>query len=192
MQGAFLEIDWDKRYREGFYAGKHRPHRLVEKYVPLMDRRGPVIDIAMGTGRDLLLPGRLGFPVYGLERSREAIVQAGEAARENGVEIGMVLGDAAHLPFRPGSARAILVFYFLMREIMGELVRLLAPGGLLLYETFLKRQNEIDRPRNPLFLLDDGELLTYFKDLELLYYEEGIFTAGKRRRAIARYAGRKR
>ena len=45
---------------------------------------------------------------------------------------------------------------------MADLIGLLAPGGLLLYETFLKRQNIIDRPRNPDYLLDDGELLGLF------------------------------
>ena len=32
---------------------------------------------------------------------------------------------------------------------MADLNRLLVPGGLLLYETFLKRQNVMDGPRNP-------------------------------------------
>jgi hypothetical protein len=55
----------------------------------------------------------------------------------------------------------------------------------------LKRQNNIDRPRNPCFLLDDGELIGYFKGFELLFYEEIIENTGGRRRAVARAAGRK-
>lgn len=106
--------------------------------------------------------------------------------------MSLVRGDALLLPFREGIAGAVLVFYFLERAIMAGLVRLLAPGGLMLYETFLKRQIEIDRQRDPRYLLDDGELRGYFSELESLMYEEGVFDIRGQRRAIARYAGRKR
>jgi 2-polyprenyl-3-methyl-5-hydroxy-6-metoxy-1,4-benzoquinol methylase len=187
-----LEVDWDKRYREGFYAGQYRQHELTERFAPLMPRDKPVIDIAAGQGRDVIFLARRGLHVCGLERSREAIKLARQAAGENGTDITMVAGDAEHLPFRHGTAGTVCVFYFLLREIMDQLVAMLAPGGLLVYETFTKRQNAIDRPRNPRYLLDDGELLSYFRGLELLFYEEGIFDTHDRQRALARYVGRKR
>ena len=187
-----MEVDWDKRYREGFYAGATGEHGLVRRFSPLIPRGKPVIDIAMGQGRDLLFLAGKGFPVYGLERSAEAVKLAGQAAREEHTGIAMVLGDSHFLPFKPAAAGCVLVFYFLLREIMADLTGLLMPGGLLLYETFLKRQNLIDRPRNPDYLLDDGELPGYFHDLSLLFYEEGIFNVRGKQRALARYAGRKR
>jgi 2-polyprenyl-3-methyl-5-hydroxy-6-metoxy-1,4-benzoquinol methylase len=188
-----LAVDWDKRYREGFYAEPYGAHGLVERFSPLIPRGKPVIDIAMGQGRDLLFLARIGFPVYGLERSTEAIRLTAQAAQEEhrGL-ITMVQGDAYSLPFKPAAAGCVLVFYFLVREIMADLTGLLIPGGLLLYETFLKRQNVIDGPRNPDYLLDDGELPGYFRDLDLLFYEEGTFTVRGKQRALARYAGRKR
>ena len=187
-----MEPDWDKRYREGFYDEAREAHDLVRKYASLMPRDKPVIDIAMGQGRDLLFLSRAGLRVCGIERSREAIKLARQVSGEEGLEMAVVLGDARFLPFRAGTAGAVLVFHFLEREIMTTLSRLLAPGGLLLYETFLKRQNEIDRARDVRYLLDDGELLAFFRDLELLMYEEGIFDLRGRRRALARYAGRKK
>ncbi len=187
-----MEVDWDKRYREGFYAGQYRHHPLIERFAPLMPLDKPVIDIAAGQGRDVIFLSRRGLHVYGLERSREAIKLARQAAAENGVEVSMVLGDAEHLPFKRGTAGVVTVFYFLLREIMDELVAMLTPGGLLVYETFTKRQNEIDRPRNPRYLLEDGELLAYFRGLELLFYEEGIFDTHDKQRALARFVGRKR
>lgn len=187
-----MEVDWDKRYREGFYAGQHRHHPLIERFAPLMPRNKPVIDIAAGQGRDIVFLSRSGLHTYGLERSREAIKLARQAAAEAGIEISMVCGDAEHLPFKRETAGAVTVFYFLLREIMDELVGMLAPGGLLVYETFTKRQNAIDRQRNPRYLLDDGELLACFRSLELLFYEEGIFDTHDKRRALARFVGRKR
>ena len=187
-----MATDWDKRYREGFYAGAPEVHGLVERFSPLMPPGLPVVDIAMGQGRDLLYLAGKGFSVYGLERSGEAIKLVRKAMENDHRGISMIRGDARHLPFKPAVAGTVIVFYFLVREIMADLIGLLAPGGLLLYETFLKRQNVMEGPRNPLYLLEDGELLGYFSRLELLFYEEGIFTAHGKRRALARYAGRKR
>ena len=186
-----MEPDWDKRYREGFYGGAPEAHGLVRRYATLMKRDRPVIDVAMGQGADLLYLARAGFRVCGLEKSREAIRLSRENADKAGVDLTCVLGDACSLPFKPASAGTILVFYFLEREIMGWLVRMLAPGGLILYETFLKRQSGLDGPRDPRYLLDDGELFDFFQGLEPLLYEEGLFFSGAKRRALARYVGRK-
>ncbi len=190
--GTFLEPDWDRRYRESGSDRSLEAHELVRKYAPLIALDRPIIDVAAGRGQDLLFLAASGFRVCGLEKSREAIRLARQAADREGLEMSFVLGDALFLPFRDGKAGAVLVFYFLERSIMTRLIGLLAPGGLMLYETFLKKQNEIDRQRDPLYLLDDRELSGYFRDLEPLTYEEGIFDIGGRRRAIARYAGRKK
>ena len=187
-----MEPDWDRRYREAAFEGPKEAHELVRTYAPLMPRNRPVIDVASGTGRDVLFLARQGLSAAGLERSREAIRLARGAADREGLDVWLVLGDALSLPFRKGKAGAVLVFYFLERVIMSRLVDLLAPGGLMLYETFLRKQNELDRKRDPAYLLEDGELPGYFRDLETLTHEEGVFDIGGRKRAIARYAGRKK
>jgi hypothetical protein len=192
MRDASLKPDWDRRYREGFYGEKSGPHGLVRRYSALIAKDKPVIDVAMGQGSDLLFLANAGFHACGLERSREAIRIAEDAAGREGVKISCVLGDACALPFKPGTAGAVLVFYFLEREIMGALAGLLAPGGIIIYETFLKRQNGLDRPREPRYLLEDGELYDSFRGLEPLVYEEGLFVSGTKQRALARYVGRKK
>jgi SAM-dependent methyltransferase len=192
MGGAFLEVDWDRRYREGFYTGPYDTHALVERFAPLIPEGTPVVDIPMGLGRDLLFVAGVGHPAYGLDRSEEAVARARQAAEDAHVSMSVVRGDARALPFRPGFAGGVLVFFFLIREIMSELSGLLMPGGILLYETFLKRQGFTEGPVNPDFLLNDGELPGCFPDLDLLSYEEGIFTVNGRQRALARYVGRKK
>jgi tellurite methyltransferase len=184
--------DWDKRYKEGFYDGAVHPHEFLKKFWEFLPAGGRVVDIAMGTGRDLLFLARQSFHVYGLDRSWEGLKLATELFGQNGLHLAAIQADALRLPLRLGAFDGVVVFYFLEREIMGELKLLLKPGGVLFYETFLKRQNEIDRRRNPAFLRDDGELHGYFRDFETLFYEEGIFTADGRERAVARYIGRKR
>ena len=183
-------VDWDVRYRDGNYDGTGKPHALLARFGSLIPK-GPVIDIASGTGRDALFLAGEGHPVWGLERSAEALKIASEQNTSRGHGAAFVKADASALPFKRRSAAGVTVFYFLLRDIMGEIVDLLAKDGILIYETFLKRQNMIDRLRNPDYLLDDGELISCFRALDLIFYEEKIISSNGKRRAIAQFVGRK-
>jgi len=183
--------DWDKKYREGFYDGATEPHRLLQDFWQEISGN-MVIDVAMGNGRNSVFLAKKGFLVCGLEKSAEAIHVAKGVAASEGREISIVRGDAAALPFKKGSADCVMVFYFLMRDTVGNIADILKKGGLLIYETFLKRQNEINRRRNPEYLLDDGELISYFRDFHLLFYEETITASNDKKKAVARFVGRKR
>jgi tellurite methyltransferase len=180
--------DWNKKYKEGFYNGANDPHELLKKYWQAIPK-GRVIDMAMGNGRDALFLADNGFDVYGIEKSTEAIKIARQSANKN---LSIICGDAAFLPFKHDIAEGIIVFYFLLRNSMEDLINILKKGGVIIYETFLKRQNDIDRRRNPDFLLDDGELISYFKRFEILFYEETISTSEGKSKAIARFVGRKK
>ena len=49
----------------------------------------------------------------------------------------------------------------------------LRPGGMLIFETFLKsRQKEMDRGFKREYLLDEQELTRAFASLEILFYRE--------------------
>lgn len=182
--------DWNKRYREGFYNGTVEPHKLLKKFWTAIPGKH-VVDIAMGNGRDTVFLSENGFFATGLEGSIEAIKIARQTAAQKSVIIHTILGDARTLPYRRNVFDAVIVFYFLKREIIEELKTLLKKDGIFIYETFLKRQNNIDRQRNPKYLLDDGELIGHFAGFELLFYEEIIDDSGGRRKAIAKAVGRK-
>ena len=67
-----------------------------------------------------------------------------------------------------------MVTRFLYRPLAPALIEGLRPGGVLLYETFTRRQTELGTgPRNPDYLLNEGELRHLFAPLHLLAYEEG-------------------
>jgi tellurite methyltransferase len=183
--------DWDQRYREGFYDKAPGPHELLRRFQPAM-KKGVVIDIAAGSGRDALFLTEKGYTVAGLEKSREAIEVADRRFRASGREASFVAGDAEALPFKEDRAAGVVVFYFLLRSIMPEIVNLLRKDGILIYETFLKRQNVIDRFRNTDYLLGDGELISYFGALDLLFYEETVMSRNGKQKAVARYVGRKK
>ncbi|MCX5817798.1 MAG: methyltransferase domain-containing protein [Proteobacteria bacterium] len=218
--------DWDKKYRNGYYDGATEPHDLLQKFWQVIPGK-KVIDVAMGNGRDSIFLAKKGFCVYGLEKSMEAIRIAKKTTESAGHPISIIRGDAATMPFKDNSADCVIVFYFLLRDIMRDIPDMLRKGGILIYETFLKRQNEvevytantasergrlhglmpreratplrgqaqapeIDGRRNPDYLLEDGELISYFRDFQLLFYEETIAAFMNNRRAAAKFIGRKR
>ncbi|MEZ5366422.1 MAG: hypothetical protein R2748_29825 [Bryobacterales bacterium] len=62
---------------------------------------------------------------------------------------------------------------YLHRPLFPVLERAVRPGGLLVYKTFTTDHLRFDAPpRNPLFLLEPGELLREFAPWRVLRYEE--------------------
>ena len=56
---------------------------------------------------------------------------------------------------------------------MQTIIQSVAPGGVLLYETFTAGQETIGRPARPDFLLQTGELLRFCEQLHIVAYENG-------------------
>jgi len=70
---------------------------------------------------------------------------------------------------------AVVVTNYLWRPLMGTLLASLAPGGVLLYETFASGNETVGRPARPDFLLNGGELLHICRDLHVVAYENGFW-----------------
>ena len=117
-------VDWNKRYREGFYSGAIDPHALLTKFWPIIPGRR-VADIAMGSGRDAMFLSEKGFFVTGLEGSIEAINITKKTMAQKGLTVHPVLGDAKRLPYRKNAFNCIIVFYFLERKTVDEIKALL-------------------------------------------------------------------
>jgi hypothetical protein len=67
---------------------------------------------------------------------------------------------------------AVIVTNYLHRPLFPTLRSALAPGGVLLYETFAAGNERFGRPSNPDFLLRPGELLRAADGLRILAYED--------------------
>jgi len=81
----------------------------------------------------------------------------------------------------------IVVVHYLHRPLFPALVRAMAPGALLLYETFTVEQARHGKPANPDFLLHHGELAERLGSLEILRERDGLFEG----RQVAAIAARK-
>jgi SAM-dependent methyltransferase len=78
-------------------------------------------------------------------------------------------------PYAGRQFDAIVVTNYLHRPLLPLLAEALAPGGVLIYETFMVGHERFGRPRNPDFLLRPRELLDAFGPLlAVLAFEEGV------------------
>jgi len=140
--------------------------------------RGPVVDLACGRGRHALVVAEAGIAVLGIDRDPRALAALAGAARARALPVTALRADleTPHgIPVRAGACGAILVFRFLFRPLAPAIAAALAPGGLLLYETFTIDQRSMAQgPRNPAFLLEPGELPRLCPALEVLGYSEAI------------------
>ena len=66
-----------------------------------------------------------------------------------------------------------MVTNYLHRPLFPELLAALAPGGVLIYETFAAGNERYGKPSNPAFLLQPGELLEIVRGrLRVIAYED--------------------
>lgn len=114
-----------------------------------------------------------GHAVTGIDRSPEAIRAASRMGEA-------VLADIENAPWplmHRGHARqfdAVIVTNYLWRPLFGVIAQSVAPGGVLIYETFAQGHETVGKPSNPDFLLRPNELLTAFKGLHIVAFEDGF------------------
>jgi len=185
--------EWNARYRAAADEPPAEPAEFVRELLPLLPL-GPALDLACGTGRHaLLLASRqqtvtaadssdvaldilarraraLDFPVTHIERAAQAV------NRGHGIQLWHTNLEDVSLP---SHAFALVVCVnYLQRSLFAQIERVLIPGGVLLFETCTVAQLEFaGGPRNPMYLLESGELRTAFPGLRTLFYRE--LRAGK-------------
>lgn len=146
---------------------------------------GSVFDAAMGTGRNAVFLAMRGYRVAGEDILPDAIAKARSLAEVNGVIVDARVGDLTRPDPMPQAAYdGVLVFNYLDRALFPALERVLAPGGVLIYETFIVGQEKLGSPKNPDYLLEPGELREAFPKLGIVEYAEGLRAPGRMTAAL--------
>jgi SAM-dependent methyltransferase len=137
-------------------------------------RTGRALDLACGSGRAAVFLALSGFRVEGWDIDASALERARALAARHGVSVGFETQDLEDgaLPECDGAYDLIVVVRFLHRPLFPWIEHALAPGGVLLYETFRDGQQAFGPPRRERHLLRAGELLSAFPALEVEHHEE--------------------
>jgi len=150
--------------------GVDTPSEWVVRWAPLITR-GTVLDVACGSGRHAQFFLRRNLNVVAVDRKDRVIPGARFVQAD--------LEGGAPWPFAGERFEGVVVTNYLHRPLYPRLVGSLAPGGVLLYETFMLGNERFGRPSNPEFLLRPGELLEAFAGLSVKAFEEGEVIAPK-------------
>lgn len=141
------------------------PSAWVVRWAPLVTR-GTVLDVACGGGRHSRLFLDRGLEVVAVDREPREIPGARFVRAD--------LEGGNPWPFAGERFEGIVVSNYLYRPLFPHLLQALAPGGVLIYETFMRGNERFGRPSNPQFLLRPGELLEAFgRELSVIAFEQG-------------------
>ena len=152
------------------------PSPWVQRWSHLVPAGATVLDVACGQGRHVRWFAGRGCRVTALDRDEAAVRPLQDCAE-------VVVADIEQGSWPLGERRfdAVLVTNYLWRPLLPLLVECVAPGGLLIYETFAFGNQTVGRPSNPAFLLRPGELLEAVQGrLRPLGYEDGYADAPPR------------
>lgn len=155
-----------------------RPSELVEVFVeqfasPIKAPQAVGLDIACGAGRDMVYLAINGFTMHGIDYQQEALQRTQRLAKSHQVSVFSYQEDVEKTckPFEQLHTAGLSGFdlinvgRYLHRPLLAHLSALLNPGGFLLYQTFMQGCEKISRPKNPNYLLREGELKDTFSDL---------------------------
>lgn len=154
------------------------PSPWVVRHAQSIPARGKVLDLACGSGRHARFLAGLGYPVLAVDRDAEAL--AGLSTIE-GITTRLLDLEGEEWPLAGQVFDGIVVTNYLWRPRLPDVLALLAPGGVLIYETFMVGNAAYGKPSNPAFLLLAGELrqLAAAAGLREVDYAEGYVASPK-------------
>ncbi|MET8064463.1 class I SAM-dependent methyltransferase [Micromonospora sp. NPDC005313] len=112
---------------------------------------GPVLELAIGTGRVALPLAERGLAVEGVEASPEMVAHL--RAKPGGADMPVTIGDMADVPV-PGPYRLVFLVFNTLFNLVSEerqaacfrnVARVLAPGGAFVIEAFVPDPADFDR-----------------------------------------------
>jgi SAM-dependent methyltransferase len=124
----------------------------IEFYVEEARRsRGPVVELAVGTGRIAVPIAASGIEVIGVDSSAGMLEVAREAAAAADVEVDLRLGDLREPPVEGTFPLVIIAFRSLLhmetegdrRAAVRAVHKLLEPGGKLVFDVFAPAPDDI-------------------------------------------------
>lgn len=147
------------------------PSSWVTTHAARITPGGSVLDLACGGGRHARWLAAQGFRVEAVDR--DAVAMQPMAAL-TGIHCSVADLENGAWPYAGQTFDGIVVSRYLHRPLLPLLAASLAPGGVLIYETFMQGHERYGKPSNPDFLLAPDELLNFFSPrLTIVAFEQG-------------------
>jgi len=177
---------WDKRFGKKEFALGKKPNSFLKKHTQFL-AGGTALDIATGEGRNAVFLAQHGFEVDAVDISEKGLRKARQLAREKGVKINTFAVDLDRFQIEKERYDLIANFYFLKRRLIPRMKKGLKKKGRVIFETYIldHRKLETGGPKQAKYFLKSNELIRFFNNFRILFYREGIFREGGKRKAVA-------
>lgn len=160
---------------EPYQAGM--PSAWIGRHTPLIAPGGHVLDLACGGGRHAVWLAQQGYQVEAVDRDATAL---SAMTRIPGIHLTAADLESGPWPYVGRRFDSIVVSRYLHRPLLPMLAESLAPGGVLIYETFMVGNEQYGKPSNPDFLLREDELMeAYTPRLTIVAFEQGFVETPK-------------
>lgn len=167
---------WNERYgNAGFLYGKE-PCVTVKSYSDFL-RKGKVLDIAMGEGRNSVFLAKHGFQAEGIDCSTKAIEKAKALASEQGATVDAKVQnlDFFLMPLMKYDS-VLMTYYKPQARFFSEIKRGLVAGGTVLLEAYTTEHFKLFGKENPNLDFDQcykpNEVLFLLNEFHILLYKE--------------------
>jgi tellurite methyltransferase len=160
---------WNEKYNTETFIFGEKPTRFIAENYDLL-RKGKVLDLAMGEGRNAVFLATKGFDVLGMDISEKGLEKADALAKANGVSIETKVVDLENTQLEKDGYDSIICTYYMQRDLYQQMKTAVKSGGRVLVETYnVDYLNYSNFPRK--YLLETNELLEIFKDFKIIRYE---------------------
>ena len=151
--------------------GLTAPSDWIRRWSHLVPAGGSVLDVACGQGRHMRWFYERNHPVTGIDKAQEAIESIAPLGEAICADI-----ETGPWPLPGRRFDCVVVTNYLWRPLLPTILDSVAPGGVLLYETFAQGNESVGKPSRPDFLLRPGELLALCSgaDWRVVAYEDGF------------------
>ena len=188
---------WGNKYR-GKLQNKIPPkihNEWLEKWSTFPDT-ARILDLASGLGTNALYMASQRNNVVAIDIAEEALFALKRNALSKDLNLDLVVADLDCFFLPENYFDGVICFYYLNRNLFGEIRKSLKSGGLFIMETYL-HTDENNSAVNQRYKLKQKELLLEFRDFEVLDYVEetcyGIALEDNNQlNSIAKFCGRKR
>ena len=172
-------LDWNAKFDcRGLLYG-HEPNAfLAEHASALFPRRGRILSLGEGEGRNAVWLGRRGWKVSAVDVSAHALAKLRRLAAQSGVDVDTHRADVAGFEARPSQYDAVIILHMHLppqarRIAHRRALRALKPGGVLLLEAL--RPEQLQQPSSgptaPECLYRADELADDFASAQIKYLE---------------------
>ena len=149
------------------------PSPWIARFAELVPAGGRVLDVAAGGGRHTRFFLERGHAVTVVDRDTSGVADLRDDPNVEILEFDLEAGEP--WPFPGRAFDGVVVTNYLWRPVLPDIVAAVAPGGVLIYETYARGNERFGKPRNPDFLLKPGELLDAVRGtLRVVAYEDLI------------------